>query len=314
MDESRAVPAPDEPGDAGLGWVDGPEPAEQSCQAGGREDRPATDLGAIPTRGPSSRPLPSIALVFLLLLAACLVATFAMVPFTVSLLKQARQPLGEGVPLWALLVVSGFIEMILSAAMIAVGLPAGARANLGVPSLRGWLAGDPEIVRRVRVSIGPALATGIMLGLIVVGLAWGLQREAPDAEQPFTVPPAWEGLLASAGAGIREEIWFRLGCMTILACAGMYLTRPWTGPRVGPPDAVVWAANLFAAFLFAAIHIPQTLLLAEPSARALAFVILGNGLPGLAFGWLYWRFGLISAMVAHFGMDLVLKVIVPLLQ
>jgi membrane protease YdiL (CAAX protease family) len=35
--------------------------------------------------------------------------------------------------------------------------------------------------------------------------------------------------------------------------------------------------------------------------------------PGLVFGWLYWRRGLVAAMLAHFGLDLVLKVFIPLL-
>ena len=42
------------------------------------------------------------------------------------------------------------------------------------------------------------------------------------------------------------------------------------------------------------------------------FIFVGNGTPGLVFGWLYWRRGLIAAMLAHFGLDLVLKVLIPL--
>jgi len=37
-----------------------------------------------------------------------------------------------------------------------------------------------------------------------------------------------------------------------------------------------------------------------------------NGLGGLAFGWLYWKQGLESAMIAHFSADIVLHVITPL--
>jgi hypothetical protein len=67
-----------------------------------------------------------------------------------------------------------------------------------------------------------------------------------------------------------------------------------------------------AALLVAAIHIPQSLLLFDPSVSLLVFIFLGNGLPGLVFGWLYWRRSLMAAMVAHFGLDLVLKVFMPL--
>jgi membrane protease YdiL (CAAX protease family) len=37
-----------------------------------------------------------------------------------------------------------------------------------------------------------------------------------------------------------------------------------------------------------------------------------NGLGGLAFGWLYWKRGLESAIMAHFSADIVLHVITPL--
>jgi len=40
--------------------------------------------------------------------------------------------------------------------------------------------------------------------------------------------------------------------------------------------------------------------------------LLLNGLGGLAFGWLYWKQGLESAMIAHFSADIVLHVITTL--
>jgi hypothetical protein len=43
-------------------------------------------------------------------------------------------------------------------------------------------------------------------------------------------------------------------------------------------------------------------------------IFVGNGAPGVVFGWLYWRRGLYSAMLAHFGLDLVIKVFMPLVS
>ena len=37
-----------------------------------------------------------------------------------------------------------------------------------------------------------------------------------------------------------------------------------------------------------------------------------NDLAGLAFGWLYWKRGLESAMLAHFSADMTVHVIAPL--
>ena len=39
-------------------------------------------------------------------------------------------------------------------------------------------------------------------------------------------------------------------------------------------------------------------------------IVQMNGIPGVAFGWLYWQRGLEAAMVAHFSADLVLHVLI----
>jgi membrane protease YdiL (CAAX protease family) len=75
---------------------------------------------------------------------------------------------------------------------------------------------------------------------------------------------------------------------------------------------VAWLANGVAAALFAAIHLPQASALFGLSGPVSAFVLAGNGLPGLAFGWLYWRRGLPAAMAAHGAADIVMKVVPPL--
>jgi hypothetical protein len=45
----------------------------------------------------------------------------------------------------------------------------------------------------------------------------------------------------------------------------------------------------------------------------LAWVLGANGLVGVVFGWLYWRYGLLAAMIAHFSADVVLHTLAPLL-
>ena len=41
--------------------------------------------------------------------------------------------------------------------------------------------------------------------------------------------------------------------------------------------------------------------------------MLLNGVGGMLFGWLYWKHGLMAAMLAHFSADIVLHVAVPLM-
>jgi membrane protease YdiL (CAAX protease family) len=250
---------------------------------------------------------------FLWLSLACAVATVGMIPYTISLLKQAKEDLFPAIFMPLVLVISAIIEIGISVGAIAIGLGTGRRFSWGVPPLSAWLAGNAEAVNRVRRSLLPALIAGMALGVVVAIFAGDHHANAPDEANEIVIPPAWEGLLASLSAGIREEIWFRLGCMTFFAWVGTVLARPFRKESLEPPASVVWIANVLAALLFAAIHLPQAQLLLGLSPGILLFVVLGNGIPGMIFGWFYWRHGLIASMVAHFGFDLVLKVFIPLL-
>ena len=40
--------------------------------------------------------------------------------------------------------------------------------------------------------------------------------------------------------------------------------------------------------------------------------VLLNSIAGVLFGWLYWRRGLLAAMVSHFSADIVLHVVAGL--
>ena len=37
----------------------------------------------------------------------------------------------------------------------------------------------------------------------------------------------------------------------------------------------------------------------EPSGSVVMFIMASNAVPGILFGWLYWRWGLEAAMLAH---------------
>jgi membrane protease YdiL (CAAX protease family) len=245
-------------------------------------------------------------LVIALMLLAAL-GSLAIIPFSRTILRQALPP--EFPPQWLpfVLALTFIVELVLSAVAIPVGLWAGDRVGLGAPLLRAWLEGDRDAGRQLRSSIGRAFVLGLGLGVLVMVAVLIVDPLIPSPTRPLAHPPAWEALLASLGAGIREELWLRLGVMTPLVWLGCKVTR-----RTGPSPAVIWPANAFAAALFAAIHLPQASVLFGLSAPILAFVLVGNGLPGLAFGWLYWRRGLMAAMAAHGAVDVVLKVVLPL--
>jgi len=60
------------------------------------------------------------------------------------------------------------------------------------------------------------------------------------------------------------------------------------------------------------MHLPKASGLVALTGPLIAYVLLGNGVVGLFFGWLYWRKGLIAAMTAHATQDIITHVVGPL--
>jgi len=78
--------------------------------------------------------------------------------------------------------------------------------------------------------------------------------------------------------------------------AWRFLQHRQGAPRVG----YVWLAIAASALLFGAGHLPAaSALLGALDRNVVTFVIGANTGFGLLFGYMYWSFGLESAMIAH---------------
>jgi membrane protease YdiL (CAAX protease family) len=255
-----------------------------------------------------TEPPPSRAKTVYGLLAAAVLGSLTMIPYEQSIarrLERAEKSAGER--------ITGITQDVLTSGLVSLGfivLGLRLRTSLGVGILllNDWPSIDADARRRVRSTIALAVAIGIGMDVIVAIVSYFVEPMLPKPRVPLATPPAWTGFLASIGAGIQEEIWMRLGIMTLFVWIGNKIVR-----RTSPASGVVWTANVLAAILFGAIHLPQAALFFGLSAPVVAYTLLGNGLPGVVLGWLYWRRGLVAAMLAHFSADCVLHGIVPLL-
>ena len=92
--------------------------------------------------------------------------------------------------------------------------------------------------------------------------------------------------------------------MTFLVWAAWWLFQK----RVGVPKAVyVVAAIVVSAIVFGIGHLPIASMLAGGlSMPIVIYVITANTIFGLAAGFLYWRRGLESAIIAHISAHVVL--------
>ena len=76
-----------------------------------------------------------------------------------------------------------------------------------------------------------------------------------------------------------------------------------------PSTKILVIANIIAALLFAAGHLPVTSILLGLTPMTIFRCFLLNGTFGLMFGYLYRKYGFRYAMIAHAGCHVVSKLI-----
>jgi len=97
--------------------------------------------------------------------------------------------------------------------------------------------------------------------------------------------------------GITEELLLRWGFMTLLVWLAW---RVFQKRRPAPTNGCFIAAILFSAIIFGIGHLPIAfMLLPEANIAVVLFVITANSAFGLVAGYLYWKKGLESAIIAH---------------
>lgn len=109
--------------------------------------------------------------------------------------------------------------------------------------------------------------------------------------------------------GLTEEIVMRWGLMSLVIFL-LSLLRRWTdagrnGVVERPLPLIYWSSICLAALVFALAHLPSAAAVAPLTEVVIARVLLLNTVAGVLFGWLFWRYTLESAMVAHAALHVV---------
>lgn len=211
---------------------------------------------------------------------------------TIAVLPQLLEPGELPVPLWLV----GLVNLAQSGAYLALAVWAGIRlaprVGLAAPAFAAAAAGR-GFVSALRPQIAPGVVGGLV-GAAIILIAGLLEPgDIAAAADDLAVP-----LLARVlYGGITEELLIRWGLMTALVWLLWVLLRR----RRGRPRAdLFWAAILLSAIPFGAGHLPLVAAAAGGLTAATAVWVVGaNAVFGVLAGFLYWRFGLESAMVAH---------------
>lgn len=154
---------------------------------------------------------------------------------------------------------------------------------------------DGDLTTTLRRQIRPAAIGAILGSSVLLVVSVFTPPELAETGKKFQ-PPFLVRLLYG---GITEEVLLRWGLMTGLLWGGWRLFQ---SKDRSPHPALAWTAILLSALLFGADHLPMAIQLVEElTAEVLIYVLAGNTVFGIVAGYLYWRWGLETAILAHAG-------------
>ncbi len=242
----------------------------------------------------------SILLIVYVLLAF---ATYLFLPLEQLSPNGTISPALAAIPRWQLGLANAALVLVLYSIVGLIGF--WFARKLGLPGIFRERASWREWV-------GLPLLIGLVVGIVIVMIdrVFSAFGGAPALVHP-TFPLS---IIASAAAGIGEEILFRMFVLGLWAFLLNLVLR-----RLNATNTALWIGNFFAALAFAAGHLPTLMILFNVTSPAqippaiLIEVVLLNGIMGLAAGERYMRSGLVAAAGVHFWADVVWHVLFPLI-
>ena len=255
--------------------------------------------------------------VFLVLVGLVIPAAFAIVPFSVHQLN-AYSETGASAPGWQIHAINALIDALIVCVLGGIGLLIANHIGLGMPFVESWVKRNPAPSRfRNAIAIGWITGIGFALAIIILGnIVFGPPMLALLEEIGYKVPeqavtPPLYGFLAAFSAGVREEATFRLFGLSLLAWLGGLLFQDLDGR---PKLVILWTANILFALAFGAMHLPAAEAMGLPiNTLVVTQTLVLNGFAGVVLGWLFWTFGLETAMLAHFLGDVVIYALLPII-
>jgi membrane protease YdiL (CAAX protease family) len=185
--------------------------------------------------------------------------------------------------------------------LMAVAIVAGlwAAPKLGFDShLVNRVTDGSALLESIQSEFKPALGVGGAIGVMLIVA----ERIAPEISNGEEYEMSVELLVQSVPlrlfyGGITEELLLRWGVMSLI----VLLVWRLHGRRGDSPSAgIVWIGIVIAAILFGVGHLPMAAsIYGALTVEVLAFVVGANAIGGIGFGWLFWRYSLEAAIIAH---------------
>lgn len=245
--------------------------------------------------------------VFYSLLILSIFATFTSLPYLLSLDAMAPNPASEP-PFQLILLLLTYSALF--AVAIFVGLKAAKPAGLSLKGFEG-LTGNKTVAQSVGSFWSQSLVLGVIFAL-VVGVVELLCAVLFDVAviQNVVGGSVSERLIAVFFDAINVEIVWRLLVMSVITWFAVKLNKDKKLSSVG-----MWTVIVITALLAGVLQLPSLIHsdLISVTPRLVLRVLFVNLISGGLFGYLYWKNGLLSSMLAHFAYAVTIFVALPVL-
>lgn len=184
-----------------------------------------------------------------------------------------------------------------------LGLWLGHKTKLGTPLLSSYFSKnslkDSGILKQIFYSMLLASLVAIILLILLE-----FQKSYYPVDSIMQRPSKPFYFFVAFSAGITEEIIFRLSLMTLIVAFFQFMKSAEV-----PSKSMIWTAMFISSIFFGLLHLPLSKNFVEVSSFTVAVTMIGNLITGLTFGWIYWKRGLIIAIISHITFDLIFHVV-----
>lgn len=229
--------------------------------------------------------------------------SLAHVPFAREIMRLRLEP-GEILPDALTVYIFTFgINVVIGAVLIFIGLWVSTKSNLGAPIIARFFSKQEisELISWKSVLSSIALAIGV--AVVLLGL-FELQQLLYPIESLQDRPSKLYYVLVSFVMGTNEEIIYRLGLMSLIVTALQSFKK-----ADNPTNKMVWTGIIITSLVFGIMHFPVTSNFFELTPLTISVTMIGNFITGTTFGWIFWKRGLLVAILAHIAFDLTFHVI-----
>lgn len=242
---------------------------------------------------------------FFILLWASTISIILIIPYIFSiqweLLKTAPVPL----PILTLIII--IQNTILFAIFTFFWLILSNKINFWLPILENLLSKKDKLKNYKSIilkSIYIWLTVGISIILVnFIFVFLGTQDLFKQIDVPIR-----QWFLASFYWWISEEIVMRLFLMSLI----ILLLNKLSKSKTTQNQTIIWSSIIITSIIFGIGHLPITWAITNITPIIIARAIILNWIWWVVFGWLYWKKGLESAIIAHFSADIVIQVLFPI--